>query len=67
MLKIDLTNAEAAFLKQLLEDNLAARRNELAHTDHRQYRTYVEESIATLELLQTKVDASMTRALRATG
>jgi hypothetical protein len=58
MLNIDLTNAEAAFLMELLETNLNARHSELTHTDNRQYRTYVKERIATLELVQAKFRAS---------
>lgn len=53
---LDLTQAEHAVLKQILENKLAALANELAHTDDRSYREYVKGTLEVVEQLQVKVE-----------
>lgn len=67
MMKLDLTDAEGALLKQVLDNKLTALLGELAHTDDRDYRAYVKGAIATLELVQAKVDASTAQGVHATS
>ena len=67
MMKLELTDAETAFLKQVLDNKQTALLNELAHTDDREYRTYVKGQIATLELVQAKLNASVAQGVRAPG
>ena len=67
MMKLDLTDAESALLKEIIDNKLTALLSELAHTDDRTYRTYVKGAITTLELVQAKVDAWIAEGTRATG
>lgn len=56
---IDLTQAEAGELKQVLDNKLVALLNELAHTDDRDFRVSVRGSITTLEQVQAKLQEAI--------
>ncbi len=54
-MNLDLTAAEVATLKQAVDAKHASLMNELVHTDNREYRGYIKESLEMLERLQTKL------------
>ena len=59
-----LTRPEFIVLEQILENKAAALLNEIAHTDDRSYLEYVTETLATVEHLQVRLDASRTHDVR---
>ncbi len=52
---LDLTKEELVTLKQAVDTKLAIAMNELVHTDAREYRGYIKESLTVLEHLQGKL------------
>lgn len=54
---IELTPDEVATLKQALENKHGSLMNELVHTDNREYRGYLKESLSAVESIQKKLGA----------
>lgn len=67
MMTLDLTQPEFVALKTIVDNKIPALLNELAHTDDRSYREYLRETIATVEQLKAKLDASLTQDLHPTA
>ena len=55
-MNIQLSADEVATLKQAVDAKHASLMNELVHTDNREYRGYIKESLDTLEHLQKKLN-----------
>jgi hypothetical protein len=54
-MNIELTSAEVATVKQALEAKHASLMNELVHTDSREYRGYLKDSLSAIETVQSKL------------
>jgi hypothetical protein len=64
MMTLDLTQPEYVALKQIVENKIPALIHELAHTDDRSFREYLKETLATVEQIKAKLDASLTQDVR---
>lgn len=55
MVTLKLTLPEALALKQAVDAKLAVLMNELVHSDSREYREYLKQSVGILEQLQARL------------